>query len=48
LPSQTITDPFSHGGAGGEVLMAFDAGAASAARAAACAFFADALGSGDG
>jgi len=48
LPSQTITDPFSHGGAGGEVLMAFDAGAASAARAAAGAFFADALGSGDG
>lgn len=48
LPSQTITDPFSHGGAGGEVLMAFDAQAADAARAVARAFLADALGAGGG
>jgi dienelactone hydrolase len=33
LPAKTITDPASHNGAGGEVLMAFDAAAASAARA---------------
>jgi dienelactone hydrolase len=43
LPAQTIVDPFAHQGAGGEVLMAFDPAAATAARAAVCGFFARTL-----
>ena len=39
LPAQTITDPAAHNGAGGEVLMAFNAAAAAAARAEIAAFF---------
>lgn len=43
LPAQTITDPASHKGAGGEVLMAFDPVAAEASRAGITAFFREAL-----
>lgn len=43
LPAKTITDPASHNGAGGEVLMAFDAAAASAARAEIVSLFKAAL-----
>ncbi len=43
LPAQTIVDPFSHNGAGGPVLMAYDPVAAVAARAEAVAFFTQAL-----
>jgi len=46
LPAQAITDPFSHGGAGGEVLMAFDEAAATGARVAVRDFFVQALGVG--
>lgn len=42
-PAMTITDPFSHNGAGGEVLMAYHAAAAAAARAAVVDFFRSAL-----
>jgi dienelactone hydrolase len=43
LPDKTIVDPFAHNGAGGPVLMAFDAVAAGAARAEAVDFFRAAL-----
>jgi dienelactone hydrolase len=39
LPAKTIVDPFAHNGAGGSVLMAFDAAAAEAARTEAVRFF---------
>lgn len=45
LPAQTINDPFAHAGKGGPVLMAFDAQAATAARAEAVGFFASAFSS---
>jgi len=40
-PAQTIVDPFSHKGAGGEVLMAFHPEAAAAARANTVTFFSE-------
>jgi dienelactone hydrolase len=43
LPTKTITDPASHNGAGGEVLMAFNPVAAAAARAEIVTFFEGAL-----
>jgi dienelactone hydrolase len=43
LPAKTIVDPAAHNGAGGEVVMAFNPGAALAARAEIAAFFGDAL-----
>ncbi|MGH6993192.1 MAG: dienelactone hydrolase family protein [Caulobacteraceae bacterium] len=43
-PAQIIFDPFAHQGQGGEVLMAFHAEAASAAREEVARFFAEALG----
>ncbi|HEV2365817.1 MAG TPA: dienelactone hydrolase family protein [Caulobacteraceae bacterium] len=43
LPPQTITDPFAHEGAGGEVVMAFEPDAARAAREEVVGFFLDAL-----
>jgi len=39
LPAKIINDPTAHNGAGGEVLMAFDPAAASAARTEIAAFF---------
>jgi len=39
LPTKTITDPAAHSGAGGEVLMAFNLAAATAARVEIAAFF---------
>ncbi len=44
LPSETITDPFAHGGKGGPVVMAFQAKAARAARAEIVRFFRQTLG----
>jgi dienelactone hydrolase len=43
LPARTINDPAAHNGAGGEVLMAFNAEAATAARTEIVSFFKDAL-----
>jgi dienelactone hydrolase len=44
LPARTIVDPFAHKGAGGPVLMAFNARAARAARRNAVAHFREAFG----
>lgn len=43
-PDKTVTDPFAHGGRGGEVLFAANPEAAARARAAAARFFAEILG----
>jgi dienelactone hydrolase len=45
-PTVTITDPFSHNGAGGPVVMAFDPAAAEASRAEVAAFFSRVFGAG--